>query len=394
MIPIETSQLVAQAQALFRSRYTPDINEKICFGAAPGRIEILGNHTDYNEGFILSAAINRCTVVLGSISPASREIVLYSDALNEEVSFPIGDNTKYSNGQAWANYLKGVILQINPTSGFRAVIASNIPMGAGVSSSAAVELATAMFLQEAFDDPAIRNLSRLELALACKKAENDFVGMGCGILDQFTSAMAQPGKIIFLDCRDLQAARYIDFPPGYCFVIAESRAPHQLVDGKYNSLRSDCFEAAKILGVPFLRDIDVAEFEKVKRSLPDRLRKRASHIVFENFRVLRGFDVLKDSRDLAQLGTLMSESHLSSKNNFENSCREIDSLLECASEIPGFVGGRIQGGGFGGSTINLVESTKGSSFAEHLVHLYHERNGVLSKTLVVYPGYGAFSGKL
>lgn len=392
MIPIETSQLVEQAQALFISRYNPDINEKIYYGVAPGRIEILGNHTDYNEGFILSAAINRCTVVLGSISPASTEIIFYSDALTEEVSFPIGDNTKYVNGQAWANYLKGIILQINPTSGFRAVIVSNIPMGAGVSSSAAVELATAMFLHEAFDDPAIRNLSKLELALACKKAENDFVGMGCGILDQFTSAMAQTGKIIFLDCRDLQAARFIDFPLGYCFVIAESCAPHQLVDGKYNSLRSDCFEAAKILGVPFLRDVDVVEFDRVKRILPDRLRKRTSHIVFENFRVLRGFELLRDSKDLTQLGNLMSESHLSSKNNFENSCEEIDFLVECASEIPGFVGGRIQGGGFGGSTINLVESTKSSSFAEHLVRLYLERNGVVSKTLIVYPGHGAYSG--
>lgn len=389
------NKLIERAASLFRGRFTQTGKDvTLFFGAAPGRIEILGNHTDYNEGFILSAAINRYTVMVGSADPYSEQVTIYSDATKSEVSFALSDRSKYESGtpQEWANYPKGVILELPPCSGFNAVILSNIPIGAGVSSSAAVELATAFFLQKAFDQSAcFRGLSKLDLALACKRAENEFVGLGCGILDQFTSAMGQVGKLVFLDCRDLHAAKFIDFPPGYSFVIADSQAPHQLVDGRYNELRRDCFEAARLLGKSFLRDIGQTEFEKLKTSLPDRLRKRASHIVGENSRVLQAVQAVARG-NIDELGTLMSLSHLSSRNDFQNSCPEIDALVDCSNKISGFMGGRIQGGGFGGSTINLVKSSSVEPFMQTLSCLYRQEAGRQCAMCVVIPAQGAYQG--
>lgn len=389
------TELLHEAVEVFRSRFPEHAAAKLCFGSAPGRIEVLGNHTDYNDGFVLSAAIDRRTVLVGT-PVDSDNVSLYSQQMKSTVAFPATDSVKYEHGslEAWANYPKGVILELNPTRGFVGVFCSSIPLGAGVSSSAALELATAMFIRAAFPQSKAARHNMIEIALACKHAENAFVGMGCGILDQFTSAMSREGHLLFLDCRDIAEYRYIPIPPEYKFVVAESEAQHQLLDGKYNELRSQCFEAARLLHKPSLRDVTYEQFQNAAALLPEDIRRRVSHIVGENERVQRAIKILESHRPIQELGELLLASHRSSQFEFKNSCQELDILVECAQSLPGFIGARLQGGGFGGSTINLVESSMVEMFTELLSKAYFEKTGIFTNTFVVTPSDGASCGSL
>lgn len=391
---MDEQQLVVRSVNLFKQRFHDHRDRPLFYGIAPGRVEILGNHTDYNEGFVLSAAIDLYTVVVGTPT-GSATVTLLSDRMDTEVTFDIRDSTKFppESPAAWANYSRGVVLELNPPSGFVAVVCSTVPVGAGVSSSAALELSTGLFLQRAFPVARTMERSQLDLALLCKKAENDFVGVGCGILDQVTSALGREGKLMLLDCRDIKSGiQYIALPTGFSFVVVESDAPHQLVSGKYNELRGRCFAAAEQLGYRTLRDVPRDKFEVLKSKLPNELRSAAEHIIGENYRVQKALEVITKGPDMTAFGDLLSQSHNSSQYNFGNSCPEIDILMACASVSPGFLGGRIQGGGFGGSTINLVESSMVEMFRDIVTRAYFEKTGISATSFVVKPGHGALSG--
>jgi galactokinase len=385
------SENVDKTVEIFRVKFPECASDELYYGVAPGRIEILGNHTDYNEGFILSAAIDKCTLLVGS-KTSDRIVSLYTESMDASICFSLDDDAKYSaeSGSSWANYPKGVIRELCPPGGFVGVLTSNIPVGGGVSSSAAIELATAMLLKSMY--PSVEQ-DTMKLILACKKAENDFVGMGCGVLDQYTSGMGRAGQLIFLDCRDIYKQCYIPLSPEVRFVITNSLAPHQLVDGKYNSLRAECFEAAALFGVPFLRDVSLERFNAEQAFLPANVRSTASHIVNENDRVLRGMGML-EGVDLGGFGALMTRSHQSSSEDFGNSCPELDKLVGCAVKLPGCLGSRLMGGGFGGCTISLVRAEAVETFRMAIVDAYRAEAGITTSTFVVTAGDGANGGRL
>lgn len=370
-------------------------------GVAPGRAEILGNHTDYNEGYILSAAIDRYVVAAGrALDQGSTCRVASSAFPGVLVEFSAESPEKQTGSKAWANYVLGVVDELRKVGvqvgAFDAFLTSNVPAGAGVSSSAAVEMATAKLLARLFPRTA-GSVDDLGLVKVAKAAENNFVGMGCGILDQFSSGRGRAGCLVYLDCRTLDFA-YVPFR-GAEFVLANTHAPHQLVDGKYGELREHCFAAAAALGVAagaaisHLRDVSAELFALHQDKLSDQQQRIAKHIVMENERVQAGIKALK-AGDMRAMGKLMSESHASSRDDFGNSCPELDKMQACAEGVEGFLGARLMGGGFGGSTISLVEAGKAEAFSQELARRYQAETGIQPTVLVCVPGDGAYSEAL
>lgn len=377
-------------------------------GVAPGRAEVLGNHTDYNEGFILAAAIDRYVVIAGrGTGDGSSRCRVASESFRGAAPIEFDSaaadwaTQKQSGDKAWANYVIGVVSELRKLGaklgGFEAFVVSNVPPGAGVSSSAAVEMATAKLLARLFPDD-VGTYDQLALVKAAKAAENNFVGMGCGILDQFSSGMGRSGSLLFLDCRTLDYS-YVPFN-GAHFVLANTHAPHQLVDGKYDELRRNCFAAKDALRresgkdhITHLRDVDKDMLDKHSGALSPDEARRAHHIITENDRVHEGVEACKVG-DMTTLGTCMSGSHVSSRDSFGNSCRELDIMQRCADGIEGLLGSRLMGGGFGGSTINLVSEGCVESFVAELSKRYEAKTGIKPTVLVCSPGDGAFSEDL
>jgi len=318
---------------------------------APGRAELLGNHTDYNEGYVLAIAVDQGTSLTGRVRP-DRTLRLRSRELNqtEEISL---DHLAAEKVAGWARYTLGVVDQFRrhelPLGGFDAEISSTLPMGAGLSSSASLENAAVLFLLHAFGG----KLSPLQMAQYAQMAEHDFVGVRCGLLDQIASLMSKAGAATFIDCRTLEV-RHVPIPDQVSFILAQSGVKHSLVAGEYNERRSDCEAAARALGVKALRDVTTEMLLARQHELPERIFKRARHITGENERVLAVSAALKNG-DLVRFGKIMFESHDSSRIYFENSCPELDHLVDVARRTPGVYGARLSGGGFGGATINLVE---------------------------------------
>jgi galactokinase len=242
--------------------------------------------------------------------------------------------------------------------GFELEISSNLPMGAGLSSSAALEVATALFLQKAFGI----DLPRLETARIAQQAEHTYAGVKCGLLDQISSLYGREDHVTLIDFRTYEI-RNLPVPKEGRFIIANSNVKHELTGGEYNERRADCEEAARVLGVPFLRDVTMNQVEENKSRLPERAYRRALHITGENHRVIDAVRALEGG-DMDRLGRLMFVSHKSSQVNFENSCDELDQLVEAAKAFEGCWGGRLSGGGFGGATINWVKAGKEEAFSE------------------------------
>jgi len=367
-------------------------------GVAPGRAEILGNHTDYNEGYILAAAINRYTVIAGCTTDSGTCRVCSEMFPGDVISFNAANPEKQTKKTTWANYVLGVVSELSKMNvqvgSFDAYVSGNVPAGAGVSSSAAVEMATAKLLEQLFPET-VGKLDDLTLIKVCKAAENNFVGMGCGILDQYSSGKGRQGQLLFLDCRTLEND-YVSLR-GAQFVLANTHAPHQLVDGKYNELREMCFQAAAALKkatgneeLTHLRDVDSSTLEKyADRLLPPQLN-RAKHIVYEDERVLSSFQALRKG-NLEALGQAMSQSHASSRDLFGNSCPELDTMIACAEGIEGFLGGRLMGGGFGGCTINLVKEGCIENFMAELSQRYEKKTKIAPTMLICSPGDGAYN---
>ena len=345
---------------------------------APGRVELLGNHTDYNEGYVLSAAIDRGVDMRGEATGSGR-VVLRSATLDKTFEGDIAQLVpSKDHATEWTNYPLGVVDVFVknglPVSGFSAEIKSNLPLGAGLSSSAALEVATAMLLQKIFGF----QVDRLQMAKMCRRAENEFVGVNCGLLDQASSTFGKAGHAIFLDCRN-ETVDNTPFPSGVELLITQCGVPHRLAGGEYNERRLQCFDAAERLGAKALRDVTSAQLEAARESLPVQSYKRAAHVVGENERVLAGIGFLRNG-DVCAFGQLMFASHESSRVNFENSTPELDLLVEIARGEPGVLGSRLTGGGFGGATVTLLERDKAGAIAAAIAAKYHAKTGFTAHT--------------
>ena len=335
-------------------------------GEAPGRAEWLGNHTDYNDGFVLGVGLDMGATVAAS-TRSSRILRMHAADLGETSEHALDHLEPESKG-SWVNYVIGVAAEFirrgAKPEGLDLQIRSTVPMGAGLSSSAALECATARALQKAWST----NFSDLELAQIGQAAEHRFAGVRSGLLDQITSLFSRRNHAVFLDCRSLDV-RLIPVPPRARFVIVQSGAKHALSDGAYNARRLECEDAARILGVEKLRDAtdkSITEAEDLGRLAGAPLR-RARHVVAENGRVLAAVDALKRA-DLGAIGILMNESHESSRALFENSCEELDFLSGLARGLEGCYGARLTGGGFGGAILALVDSTRTEGFMHAMKH--------------------------
>lgn len=347
--------------------------------SAPGRVELLGNHTDYNEGFVLSAAIDRSVVVEGEAS-GDRSITIASNLAPTPVHASLDRLVPLEDPDAWANYVLGVVHTLRqenyPVGGFHLRIAGDLPAGAGLSSSAALEVATARFLTKAFG----LDIAPLKLAKLCRRAENGFVGVKCGLLDQVTSLFGQENHAVYLDCRSEQVQN-VPLPERTALLVFHCGLPHRLADGEYNERRVFCLSATRELGVAALRDVDMPTLLAARPHLDPRAYRCALHVVGENERVLLGVDRLRRG-DRSGFGQLMFASHESSRRYFRNSTPELDVLVALASQQKGVFGSRLTGGGFGGATISLVEQSLAEQIAANLQKGYTERTGHVGK---VYP---------
>ena len=318
---------------------------------APGRAELLGNHTDYNEGYVLAIAVDRGTTITGK-ARKDRNVHIHSKELGKTETIAL-DQLLAERVSPWSRYLLGVVDQFRrnelPIEGFDADISGNLPLGAGLSSSASLENATVLFLAKLFG----AKLDAMQMARIAQKAEHDFVGVRCGLLDQISSLMSTAAHATFIDCRTMEVG-HVPLDGKVSVILANSNVKHALVGGEYNERRSDCEAAAHALGVPFLRDATTEMLKARKSEMADRIYRRALHITGENERVLEGSEALRKG-DIKRFGELMFASHESSRVNFENSVPELDRLVDAARKTPGVYGARLSGGGFGGATINVVE---------------------------------------
>ena len=335
---------------------------------APGRVELLGNHTDYNLGVVLAAAIDRGLTMTGS----ARTDGIVSLTSNSQLEVALSELRPQSR-QPWANYPLGVVHEFiragHTIGGFNAEISSDVPAGVGLSSSAAFEVATAGLLMKLNG----LKLPPLEVAKLCQRAENEFVGVRSGLLDQATSVFGRANHLVYLDFKT-EEVRTIPFSAGFALVIVDSGVKHSLLASQYNTRREECAAAAVALGVSSLREVDLGRLEGAKQTLDCVLYRRAAHIVGENDRVWRAVSALKNS-DTAAIGELLNASHESSRRNFENSTPELDSLVEIASGVPGVLGARLTGGGFGGGTVSLVRAGQAEGAAEEIRERYRQSSG-------------------
>jgi len=342
---------------------------------APGRVELLGNHTDYNEGVVLGAAINRVICVSGAKN--DRFIRLTSADFGEVEVRPA--KLRPLQGRRWANYILGVADELRslhvPIRGFTADVSGDLPIGVGLSSSAAFELATALFLLKLF--PA--RLEPLQIAKACQRAEQRYVGVQSGLLDQVISLFGRADHAVFFDCRS-DEIRCVPFPAELALIVAESGKRRELAKGEYNLRKKETHAAARTLGVRALRDVCSADLDRCI-DLSVLLRRRASHVIGENERVWRAVTLL-EAGDGIGFGELMNESHESSRQNFENSTPELDLLVSIAQGLPGVLGARLTGAGFGGATVTLCERARAHQIAAELSRRYADATGFAPRVFV------------
>lgn len=374
--------LTAQFQKLYRER--PRIFR------APGRVNLIGEHTDYNDGCVMPAAIEFYTWVAVA-RRNDRRLKVYSEHFAETVELPL-DALTGPPRKHWSDYVRGVaaVLQATgyPLRGANLAIQGQVPLGAGLSSSASVEVSTALALASVSNV----ELPPLELAKLCQRAEHEYAGTRCGIMDQFIATFASSGHALMLDCRSLEY-RLLPIPPDVRLVICNSMVKHELASGEYNRRRADCEAGVNILqqhlpGVRALRDVTLADLEEYASFLAPPVDRRCRHVVSENQRVLAAADALQ-SGDSGRFGRLMYESHVSLRDDYEVSCWELDLLVELASKSDGIYGARMTGGGFGGCTINLVSANSVDSFQSRIVEDYRAATGHTPAVYLCSPAQGA-----
>ena len=365
--------------------------EPTAAAVAPGRLEILGNHTDYNQGETLSCAVGRETRF--ALRPNGGVICRLKDFRSgDEMQFDLSrpDAPPERNG---SRYVKGVAVELMKfgaeLGGFDAAIESTVPLSAGMSSSAALEISAALAIGAAFDI----SMSPEEWARLGQLVENDYLGLQTGLLDQFSSIFGQENAMILSDFRTQSVVRTVALPPGYSIVVVNSMKKHNLVSSDYNSRRRDCENAVSTLAKLFsnvkaLRDVSYDELGAARSRLNWKEYRRALHVVGECARVEAGVRLL-DEGDIAGFGRLWFDSHESSRLNFENSTPELDYLVDLAKSIPGCLGARLSGGGFGGITVHLVESAGAEEYAERVAAAYRKQTGIDPERLICSIGEGA-----
>lgn len=358
--------------------------------AAPGRVNLIGEHTDYAEGFVMPAAIDFAT--MAAISPRTDgKVAIYSENFKEERTFDAA-SLPTSASQHWSDYPLGVIAILagkgHRMPGFSLSLYGDVPLGSGLSSSAAIEVATALavtsLLNVHYPGP--------QLARLCQRAENEYVGANCGIMDQFISANGEANHALLLDCRDL-SFKLAPIPENVALVIANTMVKHSVAGGEYTTRRAEVEEAASVIArhrpeVRFLRDATVEDLEKWGSEMSPNALKRARHVITENTRTVAAAEALIH-HDLKTLGKLMAEAHESYSRDFEASCMEADKMVELANQLPGLIGARLTGGGFGGCTINLVEQHEAQRFAEALGASYADATGIKPQIHICHASSGA-----
>jgi galactokinase len=408
-MPASWEALSARAHAAFTASFG---GEAAAMGCAPGRVELLGNHTDYNGGLVMAAAVDRATVVVGRVT-GDRQGRLHSVNFGETDAFSL-DGIEPSPAGSWTRYARGVCWAVTGwcgrlTSGFEASIAGDVPLGAGLSSSASLQASIAWFLIQSGAVPgrssddfegASGDELRMELAQVLRRSENEFVGVGSGLLDQFSSLFGRADCALFLDCATLAFERLPLGAPAPAIVICDSKTSRRLADGMYDKRRAECdrvtdrFRERSLRPSEFtLSTVTIEQLEAEWDNLDPVGRKRARHVLTENERVRRGVGALK-SGDLAGFGRLMSASHASSRDDFENSSSALDALVEAAEAAPGFLGGKLSGAGWAGCTVNLVNAGCAHDFGESVRAGYARKIGSTPETHICRAAGAAIGLKL
>lgn len=365
------------------------------FFRAPGRINLIGEHTDYNNGFVLPAAIDKHTVV-AACPRADRKIIVHSLNFDQTVEFNLDEpqtkRKKTADGTSWQGYVEGTA-RVLEAEGFKLqganmLVLSDITLGAGLSSSAALELSIGYALTQISG----HNIDKLKLAQIGQRAEHDYVGTRCGIMDQYVSAFGKEDYALLLDCRSMTAKNVPIDSSTFSIVVCESKVGHELAVSEYNKRRAECERAVQILhkfdpDFNSLRDVPLEMFDKLAPHLPEAIRKRVKHVVTENARTKDAALALKKG-DITKVGELMYLSHKSLKDDYEVSCRELDLLVDIARSIDGTIGARMTGGGFGGCTVNLVEKDLVEYFKQTLGRRYREETGIIPSLHVVNASNG------
>jgi galactokinase len=376
--------------AEFRSKHLARYHAAPTVFAAPGRVNLIGEHTDYAEGFVMPAAINFAT--LAGISPRTDgKIAIYSENYDEEKVFEAA-SLPTKGSKHWSDYPMGVVVILagegHKIPGFSLSILSDVPLGSGLSSSAAIEVATALavcsLIGVSYMPPVMARL--------CQRAENEFVGASCGIMDQFISANGKENHAMLLDCRDL-SIQLAPIPANVALVIANTMVKHSVAGGDYPTRRAESEAACAVINshrghVPFLRDATLEDLDKWGNEMAPKSLLRARHVISENLRTVAASKALLKG-DMKELGRLMAEAHRSYSKDFEGSCAEADIMVELANELPGLIGARLTGGGFGGCTINLVEQDKAAAFADELGRRYAAKTGIQPEIHICHASGGA-----
>jgi galactokinase len=358
--------------------------------AAPGRVNIIGEHTDYADGFVMPAAIDFATLAV--ISPRSDgTIAIYSVNFDEQVNYPV-DNLPPKASHYWSDYPLGVLSVLReagvPIPAFSLTLNGDVPIGAGLSSSASIEVASMV---------AVLSLTRADIPMTrvaqlCQRAENHFVGASTGIMDQFIACCGAENHALLLDCRSLEY-RLAPIPAHLSLVIANSMVKHSHAGGEYNTRRAEVEEGTELLRsrrpeIRRLRDATPDDLTRWGHEMRPEVLKRCRHIITENIRTVAAADAL-NAGDLKTLGRLMYEAHASYRDDFEASCPEVDILVDLSSKEPGCIGARLTGGGFGGCTVNLVENTHAPAFSKHLHEGYREATGIDADIYLCHASAGA-----
>jgi len=375
--------------AALRSLHRARFNAEPALFVAPGRVNLIGEHTDYAEGFVMPVAINFAT--LAAISPRNDgKIVLYSENYGEEREFDAAA-TPVRSGH-WSDYPMGVVSILKGEGqtipGFSLSLWGDVPLGSGLSSSAALEVVTML---------AVTSLTGVTypgpvLARLCQRSENEFVGSSCGIMDQFISANGKENHALLLDCRDL-SFKLAPIPANVALVIANTMVKHSIVGGDYKTRRAESEAACAIIDshrgpVPFLRDATLEDLAKWGHEMEPKSYLRAKHVISENLRTVAASEALLKG-DMQEVGRLMAEAHRSYSADFEGSCPEADLMVDLAQDLPGLIGARLTGGGFGGCTINLVEQAHATAFADALGARYQAKTSIKPEIHVCHASDGA-----
>lgn len=370
---------------IFQQRFhsQPDV---VC--EAPGRVNLIGDHTDYNDGFVLPAAINFGTYIAASRRD-DNQVIAYAEDYGSVLDRFSLDSIEFNTSQMWSNYLRGTLKLLqqhhNEFGGINLIVTGNVPQGAGLSSSASFEIAILKAVVELYQF----DIDGVKAALIAQRAENEFVGCNCGIMDQLISALGLDGHAMLLDCRSL-TYRDAPIPSDLEILVVNSNVTRGLVDSEYNLRRQQCEQVAKIAGKPALRDMDLPMLEEVKQSLTRVQYKRAHHVISENTRTLAALDALS-ANDIGTLSQLMKESHYSLRDDFQVTTKELDGLVEIIDQVIGQSGGvRMTGGGFGGCVVALVPSTLKQLVIEAVNSQYPKRLGLSADIYQCQASMGAF----